>query len=63
MKARLTRTMVVEYELLPEYYPEGSTFEEMAQFDAETDDRESLFDFNLVSDEIRWELIDEKILL
>jgi|GEM_PF-3019308 len=57
-KVKMTRTMVIEYELVPEYYPDGYTLEEMAQMDAETDDREMLFDRDLLSDNISWEIIE-----
>jgi hypothetical protein len=56
MKVRLIRTMVVEFELLPEYYPDGFTPEEMAEFEANIDDRELQFE-NPKSDEITWELL------
>lgn len=58
-KIRLIRTMIVEYEPLVELYPEGSTIEEIAQIDADADDRELLFDGDdLVKDEIRWEIFE-----
>ncbi|MGM7720557.1 hypothetical protein [Metabacillus sp. Hm71] len=57
-KIRITRTMVIEYEPDPNYYPEGSTIEEMAQIDANTEGFETTFaewDDEIVT----WEIIDE----
>jgi hypothetical protein len=50
--------MVVEYEPIEDYYPDGSTIKQMADMDANTDDREALFD-NCVSDEVQWEVFEE----
>lgn len=57
-KIRLTRISIVEYEPEVEYYPNGSTFEDMARIDANADDREALF-IDCVSDEITWEIIED----
>jgi hypothetical protein len=56
-KVRLIRTTVVEYELRPDHYPEGYTFEQMAEMDANHDDREALFE-ECVSDDVKWEIIN-----
>lgn len=57
-KVRLIRTMIAEYELDESVYPEEiTTPEEMAQFDADADDRELLFD-SIIEDSVKWELID-----
>ncbi|KAA9007276.1 hypothetical protein F4V43_01970 [Paenibacillus spiritus] len=58
VKVKITRTSIIEYELIPEHYPEGYTFEQMAEEDANHDDRESLFS-DCVSDEVVWEIIKE----
>ena len=57
-KIRLIRTTIVEYVPEPSYYPEGSTIKQMAEIDMQQDDRELTFDNN-ISDEIRYEIIDE----
>ena len=56
---RLTRTMVVEYEPNPDDYPYGYTIEQMAEKDADHDDREMMFD-ECVSDEVIWEVVEVK---
>jgi hypothetical protein len=58
-KIRLIRTMIVEYEPDLNNYIGCKTIEEMAQLDASIDDRELLFE-DCVSDEVKWEIIDEK---
>ena len=60
-KIRLTRVEVVEYEPNPEYYPEGSTIEQMAQMDsAETNDvRDEIFMSDLKSEKITYEIIGD----
>lgn len=58
-KIRLIRTMVMEYEPNPEHYPKGASLEEMAKMDMSADDRELLFEGNLISDELRCEVIGE----
>lgn len=60
-KIRLTRTMVREYYVDDvedlKHYPGCSTIEEMAQVDADADDRELTFeDCNI--DEVKWEVIE-----
>ena len=55
---RLIRTTVVEYIPVPDWYPEGLTIEQMAEFDMQANDREMLFDSN-VSDEIVYEIFDD----
>lgn len=57
-KVRLTRTTVVEYTLIPENYPEGYTIEQMAEVDANHDDREAMFG-ECKSDDVKWEIIEE----
>jgi hypothetical protein len=61
-KVRMIRTMIVEYEPNPKYYPKGSTIEEMASIDIEqmkeSGDYESLFDNELISDELKFEIVD-----
>jgi len=59
VKVKLTRTMIKIYELNPEYYPEGLTYEQMIEMDINPDNREMLFENDLISDEVAWELIDE----
>ncbi|HEK9102627.1 hypothetical protein KFD70_21530 [Bacillus pfraonensis] len=58
-KIRLIRTMVIEYVPDPKHYEEGMTIEEMAKFDAESDDLESIFT-ELESDVVKWEIIDSE---
>jgi hypothetical protein len=59
-KIRLIRTMVVEYTPDPEWYPEGFTIEQMAELDANADDRELTFSGDhLIKDEVRWEIIED----
>ncbi|MBX4152397.1 hypothetical protein [Paenibacillus lautus] len=57
-KVRLIRTSIVEYELIPKYYPEGHTYQQMAELDATHGDIEALFS-DCVSDEVKWEIIEE----
>lgn len=58
-KIRLIRTMVLEYEPIVEAYPEGSTIEQMAQIDANTDTPDLLFgSCALEEDNIKYEIID-----
>jgi hypothetical protein len=57
-KIRLIRTMVVEFEPDPHYYPEGATIEQIAEIEAKTQDRELLFD-DCVKDEVRWEIFED----
>ena len=58
-KIRLIRTTVIEYIPVPEYYPEGFTIEQMAELDANTDDREMLFDREC-KDDIRIEIFESE---
>lgn len=58
-KIRLIRTTIKEYTPYPEYYPEGCSIEEMAKIDAEQEDREFTFEDDIVSDEVKWEIIEE----
>ncbi|WP_442637935.1 hypothetical protein [Rossellomorea marisflavi] len=58
-KIRLTRTMVMEYTPDPKNYPEGFTLEQMAQLDTEADDLELLFESELKSDSVAFEIIEE----
>lgn len=51
--------MVIEYVPDPKHYEEGMTIEEMAKFDAESDDLESIFT-ELESDVVKWEIIDSE---
>lgn len=55
-KIRLTRTTIFEYEPEAKYYEEGFTIEQMAEFDANADDRDLLFS-QCDSDEVKWEII------
>ena len=48
----------MEYVPEPEYYEEGFTVEQMAEADINTDDRELLFDVELISDEIKYEIVE-----
>lgn len=57
MKIRLVRTMIVEYEPDPLFYPEGYTIEQMAELDATSDDLESIFT-DLLKDDVKWEIIE-----
>ena len=65
MKIRMTRTVVREYEINESVYPEGYTYEQMAQLDADTDDRDLLFATDLICDEegfediVTWKVVDE----
>lgn len=56
-KIRLIRTMIMEYEPDPNYYPENATIEQIAEIDMNSDDRELLFD-NCILDEIKYKIID-----
>ena len=59
-KIRLIRTMVVEYVPNPEWYPEGFTIEQMAELDANVDDRELMFSGDdLIKDEVKWEIVED----
>lgn len=61
-KVRFIRTMIVEVELNPEYYPEGLTTEQMAQYDIDSmkdiGEYEAYFSDDLVSDDVRFEVIE-----
>lgn len=57
MKIRLVRTMIIEYEPDPIFYPENYTIEQMAEFDATSDDLESVFT-DLLKDDVKWEIIE-----
>lgn len=58
-KIRLIRTIVIEYEPDIDCYDDNMTIEEMAQLDADADDRELTFDRNLTSDNVVWEVLDD----
>lgn len=57
-KIKLTRTTIKTYEPDIECYPEGFTIEDMAKMDANSDDKELLFD-DCDKDEIIWEIIED----
>lgn len=58
-KIRLTRAIIMEYEPNPEYYPEGSTIEEIAQYDCDSDDQDLLFHSDaVISDNTTYEIIN-----
>jgi hypothetical protein len=50
--------MVIEYEPEAKFYPEGSTIEQMAEIDMQTEDKELLFG-DCVSDTITYEIIGD----
>jgi len=56
-KVRLIRTTIVEYTPDPVFYPEGSTIEQMAEIDIQSDDREMLFE-DSISDKIKYEIFE-----
>jgi hypothetical protein len=58
-KVRLIRTTVIEIEVNPEWYPEGATLEEMAEIEANVDDRELQFADNVILDDVKWEIIKD----
>lgn len=58
-KIRLIRTIVIEYEPDIDCYDDNMTIEEMAQLDADADDRELTFDRDLTSDNVVWEVLDD----
>ena len=58
-KIRLTRTTIIEFVPEPENYPDGSTIEQMAEIDANQEDREALFDTDCISDNVIYEIIEE----
>ena len=57
-KIRLIRTTIIEYYPESEWYPTGSTIEQMAEIDIDSEDREGLFDREC-TDEVRYEIIEE----
>lgn len=61
-KIRLVRTMVVEYEPDLEVYPNDWTIEEMAQCDANADDRELTFDV-VQLDNVAWEVVEDGVVI
>ena len=58
-KIRLARTTIIEYVPEPANYPDGSTIEQMAQIDANQEDKETLFDSDCISDNVAYEIIEE----
>lgn len=56
-KIRMTRTQVIEYVPNPAHYPDGSSIEDMAKFDAESDDLESVFT-DLVDESVTYTILD-----
>jgi len=61
-KIRLIRTTIIEYVPVPDYYPIGSTIEQMAEIDVNQEDRELLFsetsDVICKSDEVTYEILE-----
>lgn len=59
VKVRATRTIIKEYFIDPELYPENSTVEEMINIDKEfSQDDPEMFFYEVVSDDIKFEIID-----
>jgi hypothetical protein len=56
-KIKMMRHLVIEYIPNPEYYPEGSTIEQMAEIDANQDDLETTF--MDAESSVTYEIIDE----
>ena len=59
---RLIKTVVVEYEPNPEYYPDGSTMADMAIMDARSDSAEfGVFSGNIgeMEEKIEYEIVEE----
>lgn len=57
-KIRLIRTTVIEIEPNPEWYPEGYTIEQIAEIEANLDDREMQFSEDVIFDDVKWEIVD-----
>lgn len=61
-KLRYTRTMAVEFDFIPEYYPEGTSAEEAAKMDCNnTNTWEDLFLCELESDTVSYEVVDNGV--
>lgn len=60
MKIRAIRTLITEYEVIPKYYPEGATPEEIIKIDTEGfyEDPELFFE-NLDKDIFKLEIIED----
>lgn len=58
-KIRMVRTQVIEYVPNPAYYPDGSSIEDMAKIDAESDDLESVFT-DLIDDSVTYTILDDE---
>jgi len=59
---RLIKTVVVEYEPNPEYYPKGSTMADMACLDAQSDSAEfGVFSGNTgeMTEKIEYEIVED----
>jgi hypothetical protein len=58
-KIRLIRTMILEFEPDPDYYPEGSILEEMAEieYNQNFEDRDAQFS-EAQSDTVTYEIIE-----
>jgi hypothetical protein len=50
--------MIKEYIPDPVHYPKKMTISQMAQMDADLDDREMLFE-ECLSDEVKWQIISD----
>ena len=57
-KIRLIRTTIIEIDPDPEWYPEGYTIEQMAELEADAEDREGQFSDNVIMDEVKWEIVE-----
>lgn len=60
-KVRLIKTIIVEYEPKPEFYPEGSTKADMARIDVQSDCAEfGVFSGNIgtITEQVEYEIIE-----
>lgn len=51
--------MIIEYVPDPTFYPEGMSIEEIAQLDANTEEKDLLFE-GAITNEVEWEIIERK---
>jgi len=58
-KIRLIRTTIIEFIPNPEHYPDEYTIEQMAELECDQDDRELLFSGDHLSDEVKYEIVEE----
>ena len=57
-KARITFTVVVEYEMKPEYYDDGSTPEQMLDVDIANANEDPML---MIGEDAKWEIVGELI--